>query len=254
MKHSFDIEIAKAYGIPCAVLLENIYFWIEKNRANNVHYHDGHYWFYNTQKAFRELFPYMSTRQINYALKKLIDEGFLMTGNFNKQAYDRTLWYAITPSGYAILQNCKMDVCSFVKCNSADLSNGSMQNCKMDLTKLGVPIPDINTDIYTQINTKENTKRKVHRHLFGEYKNVLLSDEELVKLKAEFPDDWAERIERLSEYIASTGKSYKSHLATIRTWARRDKAKPEEKKTGGFNDFLSELSTLRTEEQYGNNE
>ena len=43
------------------------------------------------------------------------------------------------------------------------------------------------------------------RHKYGEYKNVLLSDEELAKLKAEFPD-WEERIERLSEYIASTGK------------------------------------------------
>ena len=37
--------------------------------------------------------------------------------------------------------------------------------------------------------------------------------------------DYSERIERLSEYIASTGKSYKSHLATIRSWARKDGAK-----------------------------
>ena len=43
------------------------------------------------------------------------------------------------------------------------------------------------------------------------------------KLKSEFPTDWQERIDRLSEYIASTGKSYKNHLATIRIWARKDK-------------------------------
>lgn len=54
------------------------------------------------------------------------------------------------------------------------------------------------------------------------YSNVLLSDEELSKLKAEFPADWQQRIERLSEYMASTGRSYKSHLATIRSWARKD--------------------------------
>lgn len=64
---------------------------------------------------------------------------------------------------------------------------------------------------------------KPHRHKYGEYQNVLLSDSELGKLKEEFPTDWEQRIERLSEYIASTGKRYKSHLATIRSWARKDK-------------------------------
>ena len=60
------------------------------------------------------------------------------------------------------------------------------------------------------------------RHQYGEYKNVLLSDSDLEKLKAEFPADWQSRIERLSGYIASTGKKYKNHLATIRNWARED--------------------------------
>ena len=65
------------------------------------------------------------------------------------------------------------------------------------------------------------------QHKYGEYKNVLLSDEELRKLKTEFPEDWGNRIERLSEYIASSGKKYKNHLATIRNWARKDKEKGE---------------------------
>lgn len=30
------------------------------------------------------------------------------------------------------------------------------------------------------------------------------------------------RIDRLSEYMASCGKTYKNHLATIRSWARKD--------------------------------
>lgn len=63
------------------------------------------------------------------------------------------------------------------------------------------------------------------RHKYGSYKNVLFTDEEYAKLQAEFPADYSDRIERLSEYIASTGKSYKSHLATIRSWARKDGSK-----------------------------
>lgn len=65
------------------------------------------------------------------------------------------------------------------------------------------------------------------RHKYGEYKNVLLSDVDMEKLKSEFPDDYKTRIERLSEYIASTGKVYKNHLATIRCWARKEKDKPQ---------------------------
>lgn len=69
-------------------------------------------------------------------------------------------------------------------------------------------------------------KPKKHKH--GEYNNVLLTDEELQKLQNEYPD-WAERIERLSSYVASTGKSYKSHYATIRNWARNDKQNGSDK-------------------------
>ena len=66
--------------------------------------------------------------------------------------------------------------------------------------------------------------KKPVKHKYGEYKNVLLTDDELGKLKEEYPD-WQDRIERLSSYVASTGKSYKSHYATIRNWARNDKKK-----------------------------
>ena len=75
-----------------------------------------------------------------------------------------------------------------------------------------------------QRNTDRNNNRenKVARHKYGQYGNVLLSDEELEKLKTEYPHDFENRIERLSEYMASTGRSYKSHLATIRSWARKE--------------------------------
>lgn len=68
---------------------------------------------------------------------------------------------------------------------------------------------------------KGNSK-KPSKHKYGEYNNVLLTDDELDKLKNEY-SDWEDRIERLSSYVASTGKSYKSHYATIRNWARKDK-------------------------------
>ena len=79
--------------------------------------------------------------------------------------------------------------------------------------------------------TPQAAKKPV-RHKYGEYKNVLLSDEDVQKLKTEFPKDYKERIEKLSGYIESTGKSYKNHLATIRNWARREQKDVKSKNDG----------------------
>lgn len=130
MEHSFDIEIAKEYGVNCAVILNNLYFWIQKNEANGDHYHDGLYWTFNSVKAFNDLFPYLSEKQIRSALSKLEDDGIIKTGNYNKVAYDRTKWYAITQKGISILTKRQMEI------NQTD-----------------TPIPDINTD-------KKNTDRE----------------------------------------------------------------------------------------------
>lgn len=194
MQHSFDVEIAKEYGLKGAILLNNLWFWIEKNKANEVHYYDGTYWTYNSVKAFNKLFPYLSERQINNTLKILKDKGIIQTGNYNKSAYDRTMWYAFTKMGVSIMQKCKME--------DAKMSNGYVENVK--------PIPDINTNI------KQNNNIYIK---YREFKNVLLSNEEYNKLEK---NNLLSYIEKLSSYIASTGKKYKSHYATILNWSRKD--------------------------------
>ena len=98
-------------------------------------------------------------------------------------------------------------------------------------TSMDVPRIDIEGDIDIDKDKNKSISKKSPRHKHGEYQNVLLSDDDLEKLKAEFPADWDQRIQRLSEYMASSGKSYKNHLATIRNWARRDK--PAAKPAGG---------------------
>ncbi|MFS1173194.1 phage replication initiation protein [Enterococcus faecium] len=77
------------------------------------------------------------------------------------------------------------------------------------------------------ITPSKKTKATPIRHKYGEYKNVLLTDEQMDKLKTEFPNDYQERIERLSEYCESSGKTYKNYLATIRSWARKEKSEPK---------------------------
>lgn len=60
------------------------------------------------------------------------------------------------------------------------------------------------------------------RHRYGQYKNVSLTDADLQTLQEEFPNDWQQRIERVSEYVASSGKTYRNYLAVIRAWAKKD--------------------------------
>ncbi|MDY4799085.1 MAG: hypothetical protein SO157_07065, partial [Bullifex sp.] len=106
IKHLFDIDVAVKYGVNCAILLENIRYWVDKNKANEQNLHDGKYWTYNSKSAFSILFPYMSYKQIRTALDTLRDEGLVETGTFSDNPYDRTLWYTVTEKGLAILSGC----------------------------------------------------------------------------------------------------------------------------------------------------
>lgn len=94
MNHSFDTDHAAKYGITEAVILNNFQFWIAKNRANEKHLHDGRTWTYNSVRAFAELFPYLTAKQLRYALDRLVSMGVLVKGNFNDSPYNRTSWYA----------------------------------------------------------------------------------------------------------------------------------------------------------------
>ena len=140
-EHHFDIDIAEKYGVNAAIILNHLYFWVKKSKANNKNYYDGHYWTYNSVRAFEELFPYLSSRQISTALKKLESEGIIKIGNYNKSAYDRTLWYTVTEKGLDILND---SILQNRKIENTKMSNQNGENVE--------PIPDINTDINTDNN------------------------------------------------------------------------------------------------------
>lgn len=60
----------------------------------------------------------------------------------------------------------------------------------------------------------------------------------MAKLQEECPTDWQERIERLSEYMASKGAKYKDHLATIRAWKRKEKPPEQQYVRKDYSDNL----------------
>ncbi|MFM0608709.1 hypothetical protein PQR05_29685 [Paraburkholderia sediminicola] len=96
LHHSFDTEHARLYGLPEAVLVYNLQFWIERNRANGENFREGRTWSYNSVRAFGDLFAYLSIKQVRRALESLVKQGVLVTANHNESGRDRTLWYAFT--------------------------------------------------------------------------------------------------------------------------------------------------------------
>lgn len=100
--------------------------------------------------------------------------------------------------------------------------------------------PEINREKEKEKDTEKKREEEIKieqnaRTSFGRYKNVFLCKEELIDLQKEFPDKWEYYIDRLSTYMASTGKDYKNHAATIQRWGSDDQAKNAVKK--GLSDY-----------------
>lgn len=89
------MEVASIFGIEAAILLQNLEFWIKKNKANGKHFYDGKFWTYNSVGAWQDLFPYMTKDVIRKRLDLLVEKGLLIRGNYNPDRRDRTCWYTL---------------------------------------------------------------------------------------------------------------------------------------------------------------
>ena len=82
------------------------------------------------------------------------------------------------------------------------------------------------------------------RTAHGEFQNVFLSDSELSELKARYPEHYEAKIERLSRYLASTGKTYRDHYATLLCWLQEDAANEAPKVKSSYD--INELEKIDT--------
>lgn len=153
MHHSFDIRLATKYGIDAAIIIHHFQHWIGINKRMGKNLHDGRTWTYQTQKYMLANFPYFKNRQhLIRIIDKLVEDGVLIKKNFNKTAFDRTVWYAfsdestwisgvefdselkedlpLSENGQCIVQKCTID------CREPD--NG--------VSGTGQPIPDTKPD------------------------------------------------------------------------------------------------------------
>lgn len=108
-----------------------------------------------------------------------------------------------------------------------NLSSRQAENCPTDRKKtVSVTERKLSSSNKEKNNIKKaNSESKDNRTAYGSYQNVFLTAEELSALQSEVPH-YQEYIEKLSRYMASSGKQYANHAATIRSWALQDHPAP----------------------------
>ncbi len=112
-------------------------------------------------------------------------------------------------------------------------------NCVHDVS---VGKDRLGKDRLDKVREKIIVDNKVVKRKFGEYKHVLLTDDELEKLKKDF-SDYENMIKNLDEYIEMKGAKYKNHYLTMRKWARKDGTggRKEARNTGRTDEATREL-------------
>lgn len=145
--HSFDIRVAKEYGIEEAIIIHHFQFWLNKNLANEQNINDGRAWTYNSINALAKLFPYMSAKKVRTAIDNLVSCGVLVKGNYNQSAYDRTAWYAFNDQEKWLFTDSEPEQSI---CLKRQIKHPKKAN---QIAEKGEPIPDnkqiLNTDIKT---------------------------------------------------------------------------------------------------------
>ena len=113
-----------------------------------------------------------------------------------------------------------------VKSNVNDNDNVNVKPNSNSDTDVSSPAPAV------QSTRTEENNTQTHKNTFGEFKNVYLTPEEYRRLTERFPD-YLSRIESLSAYMKSTGKTYLDHYAQLINW--HPYANTTAAKSGGIN-------------------
>ncbi len=100
--HAFSVAIAAKIGLNEAIILQHLNYWRLGNIDNLNMHRDGLVWSYHTIGSMRNVFPYLGTKAIRGALGRLVDKGYIISGNYNKVGFDQTKWYALTPSSIGL--------------------------------------------------------------------------------------------------------------------------------------------------------
>lgn len=165
-------------------------------------------------------------------LKKKSDKLEIFEAIFKYIFYDEKTDLKDTPAMAFDLIKPQLDA------NNVKYENGKKGGRPKNKTKTYPSQNQTETETKRNVNVNENDNENVNdneredttlppvtpfRHKTGKYQNVFLSNEEAAKLQKEFPEEAADMIEKLSEYMETSGKKYANHYAVLCKWIREDR-------------------------------
>jgi hypothetical protein len=192
-----NTELACLIGLNEAIVLQQLHYWIEKNKATGTNFIDGHVWTYGTLQEYRDRdFRFWSLDTVKRTIGNLLGRGFLIKGNYNRMKMDHTNWYSIdyaavdewvsqnaSPSDpsplemaaqtdegkmpssnsadcpHRSVQVAPIDQCKLPPSNGADCPNRTVQNAPNDQCKMPSAIQEIKEKINNKrLTNKTNTQ------------------------------------------------------------------------------------------------
>ena len=157
----FDRTLAREIGDRHATVLQQVHYWIEVNRKkkNKEVYKDGYYWTYRSIKKWHEEeFDYLSFSTVRRTFDDLIEDGYLITGEYNKFGADRTKWYRVNKDKISKLYEKITNETHLSNMPNANAQNEQMEMSKMsssEMLKMSQPI---------QENNKRLNKENISSH------------------------------------------------------------------------------------------
>ena len=197
MEHQFNVELATKLGVEKAVIIHNMYYWINHNAKNNKNVYDSSVWTYNSASAFGKLFPYIKDRTISRYLLELERDGYIKTGNYSDNIFDKTKWYSFTDNFLEELKNLGFDIENILLSQNVHIDTHKMAN---RTTESGEPITDSK-----QEDVKQEEKEEIDKSI-SKKKTAYNANADLSYVDAPYAAIWQEWL----DYKTEIKKQYKT--------------------------------------------
>ena len=142
--HSFSVELATTLGLEKTLILQHFYYWHLSNKDNEGMFKDNHTWFFTSRRNILNTFPYLTERKIRDAIDKLIEDGYVLKGNYNPDKMKKTNWYALTEKSLKLFDQSSVNMSNdWSKCPTKDNINkdNNIEKEKSSAKKKEKPLP-----------------------------------------------------------------------------------------------------------------
>lgn len=94
--------LAEEIGLQKALVLPQVAFWIGRSKV----YRDGRYWArLSVRWMQKNAFSFWAISTINRWITRLVEEGYLVEGNYGTHPHDLARWLALNPEGFDRLKS-----------------------------------------------------------------------------------------------------------------------------------------------------